>query len=56
MLKLLARGGNVYDLANFAGLLGLDVQDLGALQTGMSKEEFKARLVCQNEPPSNYRG
>jgi hypothetical protein len=24
--------------------LGLDVQDLGAAQTGMSKEEFKAKL------------
>ena len=46
---LLAAGGNIYYLAKFAGILGLDVQDLGALQTGVSKEEFKARLVRQNE-------
>ncbi|MBL0419506.1 protocatechuate 4,5-dioxygenase subunit alpha [Ramlibacter sp. AW1] len=46
---LLAAGGNVYYLAKFAGILGLDVQDLGALQTGMSKDDFKAMLVRQNE-------
>lgn len=44
VLGLLAAGGNVYYLAKFAGILGLDVQDLGALQTGMTKEEFKAKL------------
>lgn len=49
---LLAAGGNVYYLAKFAGILGLDVQDLGAAQTGLSKEEFKARLVRQNEQPA----
>jgi protocatechuate 4,5-dioxygenase alpha chain len=49
---LLAAGGNVYYLAKFAGILGLDVQDLGALQTGVSKEEFKARLVRQNGQPA----
>jgi protocatechuate 4,5-dioxygenase alpha chain len=53
---LLAAGGNVYYLAKFAGILGLDVQDLGALQTGMSKEEFKARLVRQNEQPAAMVG
>jgi protocatechuate 4,5-dioxygenase, alpha chain len=51
VLGLLAAGGNVYYLAKFAGIFGLDVQDLGALQTGMTKEEFKARLVAQNEQP-----
>jgi protocatechuate 4,5-dioxygenase alpha chain len=44
---LLAAGGNVYYLAKFAGILGLDVQDLGALQTGISKQEFVARLLAQ---------
>lgn len=44
VLGLLAAGGNVYYLAKFAGILGLDVQDLGALQTGMSKDAFKAKL------------
>jgi protocatechuate 4,5-dioxygenase alpha chain len=52
VLGLLAAGGNVYYLAKFAGILGLDVQDLGALQTGMTKDEFKARLVRQNEQPA----
>jgi protocatechuate 4,5-dioxygenase, alpha chain len=51
VLGLLAAGGNVYYLAKFAGILGLDVQDLGAAQTGLSKDEFKARLVRQNEQP-----
>jgi protocatechuate 4,5-dioxygenase alpha chain len=51
VLGLLAAGGNVYYLAKFAGILGLDVQDLGAAQTGMSKEAFKARLVAQNKQP-----
>ena len=45
VLRLLAAGGNVYYLAKFAGILGLDMQDIGAQQTGMSKEEFKARLI-----------
>ena len=52
VLGLIAAGGNVYYLAKFAGILGLDVQDLGALQTGMSKEAFKARLLAQNEQPA----
>lgn len=47
VLGLIAAGGNVYYLAKFAGILGLDVQDLGALQTGLSKDEFKARLLAQ---------
>ena len=41
----------MYYLAKFAGILGLDVQDLGAAQTGMTKEAFKARLVAQNAQP-----
>jgi protocatechuate 4,5-dioxygenase alpha chain len=43
---LIAAGGNVYYLAKFAGILGLDVQDLGALQTGLTKDQFKARLLA----------
>ena len=43
---LIEAGGNVYYLAKFAGILGLDVQDLGAQQTGMSKDAFKARLLA----------
>ena len=46
VLELIAAGGNVYYLAKFAGIFGLDVQDIGAQQTGMSKDEFKAKLVA----------
>lgn len=45
VLQLLATGGNVYYLAKFAGIFGLDVQDIGAQQTGMSKDEFKQKLL-----------
>jgi protocatechuate 4,5-dioxygenase alpha chain len=46
VLQLLAAGGNAYYLAKFGGIFGLDMQDIGAQQTGMSKEEFKAKLVA----------
>jgi protocatechuate 4,5-dioxygenase, alpha chain len=45
VLAMLQAGGNVYYLAKLAGIFGLGVQDLGALQTGMSVEDFKATLV-----------
>lgn len=47
VLKMIAAGGNVYYLAKLAGIFNLDVQDLGAQQTGMTKEAFKAKLVEQ---------
>lgn len=47
VLELLAAGGNIYYLAKFAGIFGLDVQDIGAQQTGVSKAEFTARLLAQ---------
>ncbi|MEP7182942.1 MAG: protocatechuate 4,5-dioxygenase subunit alpha [Betaproteobacteria bacterium] len=46
VLELMAAGGNIYYLAKFAGILGLDVQDIGAQQTGMTKDDFKAMLVA----------
>ncbi len=46
VLQLIAAGGNAYYLAKFAGIFGLDMQDIGAQQTGMSKEAFKAKLVA----------
>ena len=49
VLALLAAGGNVYYLAKFAGIFGLDVQDIGAQQTGMSKDQFKAKLLAARE-------
>ncbi|WP_298171939.1 protocatechuate 4,5-dioxygenase subunit alpha [Novosphingobium sp.] len=46
VLAMLDAGGNVYYLAKLAGILGLNVQDLGALQTGRSVDDFKAMLVA----------
>jgi protocatechuate 4,5-dioxygenase alpha chain len=46
VLQLIAAGGNAYYLAKFAGIFGLDMQDIGAQQTGMSKDEFKAKLLA----------
>lgn len=48
VLQLIAAGGNAYYLAKFAGIFGLDMQDIGAQQTGMTKDEFKAKLVAAN--------
>ena len=48
VLQLIAAGGNAYCLAKFAGIFGLDMQDIGAQQTGLTKDEFKARLVAAN--------
>ena len=45
VLALIAAGGNVYYLAKLAGIFHLDVQDLGAQQTGVTKDAFKAKLV-----------
>jgi protocatechuate 4,5-dioxygenase alpha chain len=44
VLEMIAAGGNVYYLAKLAGIFGLNVQDIGAQQTGMSVADFKARL------------
>lgn len=43
--EMIEAGGNIYYLAKLAGILGLNVQDVGALQTGMSVEEFKQKLL-----------
>jgi protocatechuate 4,5-dioxygenase alpha chain len=44
VLALLRAGGNIYYLAKLTGIHHLNVQDIGAQQTGMSVEEFKAML------------
>jgi len=49
VLDLIAAGGNIYYLAKFAGIFGLNVQDIGAQQTGMPLEEFKAMLVARGQ-------
>ena len=45
VLAMLEAGGNVYYLAKLAGVWGLNVQDIGAQQTGVTVEEFRRRLV-----------
>jgi protocatechuate 4,5-dioxygenase, alpha chain len=44
VLKMIQAGGNVYYLAKLAGIFGLNVQDIGAQQTGMTVEAFKSKL------------
>ena len=46
VLQMIEAGGNVYYLAKLAGLLGLNVQDIGAQQTGMSVAAFKDKLAA----------
>ena len=47
VLKMIEAGGNAYYLAKLAGMLGLNVQDIGAQQTGMTVEAFKQKLLDQ---------
>jgi len=49
VLQLIAAGGNAYYLAKLAGIFGLDMQDIGAQQTGVTKAQFQARLVAAGE-------
>ncbi len=46
VLGLVKAGGSIYYLAKLAGILGWDIQDVGAQQTGMTKDEFQAMLVA----------
>ena len=45
VLEMIKAGGNVYYLAKLAGIFGLNVQDIGAQQTGMSVDAFKSKLL-----------
>ena len=47
VLQMIAAGGNIYYLAKLAGIFNLNVQDVGAQQTGMSVPEFKQMLLNQ---------
>jgi protocatechuate 4,5-dioxygenase alpha chain len=47
VLGLLEAGGNIYYLAKLFGIFGFNVQDIGAQQTGVTIEEFRARLLQQ---------
>jgi len=44
VLAMIEEGGNIYYLAKLAGIFGLNVQDVGAQQTGMTVEAFKSKL------------
>lgn len=49
VLELIAAGGNIYYLAKFAGIFKLNMQDIGAQQTGLTVEEFKEKLRRQGD-------
>ena len=46
VLEMIEAGGNIYYLAKLAGIFGLGVQDIGAQQTGVTVDEFKAKLAA----------
>ncbi len=46
VLAMIAAGGNVYYLAKLAGIFGLNVQDIGAQQTGTTVDQFKEKLAA----------
>jgi protocatechuate 4,5-dioxygenase alpha chain len=45
VLELLEAGANIYYLAKWAGIFGMNVQQIGAQQRGMTEEQFKEMLV-----------
>lgn len=47
VLGMIAAGGNIYYLAKLAGIFGLNMQDVGALQTGKTVPQFKDMLLAQ---------
>jgi protocatechuate 4,5-dioxygenase, alpha chain len=44
ILSMIHAGGNIYYLAKLAGIFHMNVQDIGAQQTGMSLEAFQSML------------
>jgi protocatechuate 4,5-dioxygenase alpha chain len=53
ILELERLGGSIYYLSKFAGVLGLNVQDVGGIQTGRTTEEFQAYLDSQGRGKHN---
>lgn len=49
VLELVDAGGNAYYLAKFAGIFGLNMQDIGAQQRGVTLEEFNEMLRKSGE-------
>ncbi|MEJ0034983.1 MAG: protocatechuate 4,5-dioxygenase subunit alpha [Gammaproteobacteria bacterium] len=45
VLAMIEAGGNIYYLSKLVGIFGFNVQDIGAQQTGISVEAFRARLM-----------
>jgi len=45
VLGMIEAGGNIYYLAKLAGIYGLNVQDVGAQQTGVTVDQFRERLA-----------
>lgn len=46
VLAMIEAGGNIYYLAKLAGIFHLNMQDIGAQQTGMSVTEFNEKLAA----------
>ncbi len=42
--SMIKAGGNTYYLLKLANLLGMDVQDVGAQQTGVTRDVFQRQL------------
>jgi protocatechuate 4,5-dioxygenase alpha chain len=53
LLKIIDLGGSVYYMAKLAGLLGLNMQDIGGMQTGQTTEQFQAYLDSQGRGKSD---
>jgi len=49
VLAMIKAGGNIYYLAKFAGIYHLNMQDIGAQQTGLTVEAFKEKLKKAGE-------
>lgn len=49
VLTMIKAGGNIYYLAKLAGIYGLNMQDIGAQQTGSTVDEFKEKLLRQGD-------
>ena len=49
VLAMIAAGGNIYYLAKLAGIYKLNMQDIGAQQTGLSVDDFKEKLRRQGD-------
>lgn len=51
-IKMLELGGNIYFLGKIAVLDGLNMQQLGALQSGVSTEEFQQMMRDGGRKPN----